>query len=114
MFAAFFIDTVNDMLKGLHVTGFSTGRHRTFPNNEVIVSTVIQKSGGTQFEAGWRLASLSGVIKVVDVYVQGASASGHFRDKISRSTTTNISGNISKLKRALKKSQTLQVVQANM
>ena len=96
------------------IQAFDTGRSRTYPNNEVVVGTVISKSDGPKFEAGWRLASNAGTIKVVDIYVQGASAAGHFRDKISRSTTTNISGNISKLKKMLGGSQTLGIVQASM
>ncbi len=114
LFAAHFIDTLNEMLQGLDVIGFSTGRSRTYPNNEVIVATVIDKADGPKFEAGWRLTSKGGTLKVVDIYVQGASAAGHFRDRMASSTQTNISGNITKLQVELAGSQTLQVVQAFM
>lgn len=114
LFAASFIDTLNEMIQGLDVTGFTTGRTRTYPNNEVVVATVIDKAEGPKFEAGWRLASKGGTLKVVDIYVQGASAAGHFRDRMASSTQTNISGNIAKLKSELAGSQTLQVVQAHM
>jgi ABC-type transporter MlaC component len=114
LFAAYFIDTVNGMIGGLKVSAFATGRARSYPNNEVIVETVIDKSDSQKIEAGWRLASNGGVLKIVDVYVMRASATGHFRDKISRSSSTSISGNISKLKQKLNGSQTLQVVQQHM
>lgn len=114
LFAAHFINTFNEMIQGLEVSGFSTGRSRIYPNNEVIVATVIDKTDGLKFEAGWRLASAGGVLKVVDVYVQGASATGHFRDRIAESTQTSISGNITRLKSSLEGTQTLQVVLANM
>ena len=114
LFAAHFINTLNKMIQGLEVTGFSTGRSRTYPNNEVVVATVIDKADGPKFEAGWRLASKGGTLKVVDIYVQGASAAGHFRDRMASSTQTSISGNITKLKGELAGSQTLQVVQAHM
>lgn len=114
LFAAYFIDTVSGLIKGLDVTGFATGRSRTYPDNEVIVATVLEKADGTRFEAGWRLSSSDGVLKVVDIYIQGASAAGHFRDKLARSTQTSISGNITKLKTTLAGSQTLRVVLAQM
>jgi len=114
LFAAHFINTLNGMIEGLEVTGFTTGRSRIYPNNEVIVATVIDKADGPKFEAGWRLASSDGTLKVVDIYVQGASATGHFRDRIASSTQTSISGNISKLQQELAGSLTLQVVQAHM
>ncbi len=114
LFAARFIDTLNEMIQGLDVTGFTTGRSRTYPNNEVIVATVIDKADGPKFEAGWRLASKGGALKVVDIYVAGASAAGHFRDRIASSTHTSISGNIAKLRSERAGSQTLQVVQAQM
>ncbi len=114
LFAAYFIDTVSGLIQGLEVTGFATGRSRTYPDNEVVVATVLDKADGTKFEASWRLASSGGVLKVVDIYIEGASAAGHFRDKLARSTQSNISGNITKLKTTLAGSQTLQVVLAQM
>ncbi|MEZ5648609.1 MAG: ABC transporter substrate-binding protein [Alphaproteobacteria bacterium] len=114
LFAAYFINTVNEMLKGLDVTSFTVGRVKVQPNQEVIVDTSIQKSDGQTIEAGWRLQSTAGVLKVVDVYVQGASAAGHFQDRMKQSTQTSVKGQNDRLKQVLANSPTLQVVSATM
>ena len=114
LFAAYFINTVNEMLKGLNVTAFTVGRVKVQPNQEVIVDTTIQKSDGQAIEAGWRLQSAGGVLKVVDVYVQGASAAGHFQDRMKQSTQTSVKGQNDRLKQVLANSPTLQVVSASL
>ena len=102
------------MIGGLHVTSFNVGQNKVFPDNEVLVATAIEQSNANKLEAGWRLALNEESLKIVDVYVQQYSATGHFNDKISRGTQTNISGIISKLKNQLEGSSTLKTVASRM
>jgi ABC-type transporter MlaC component len=114
-FAAYFIDTVVGMLNGLQVTGFKIGKIRTYPNREVVVSTKIGKGDGKAFDAGWRLAAEDGIVKIVDILVEGASAAGHFRNQIAHGTqSSNIKGNTKKLEAQLKDSLTVDIVQSSM
>jgi ABC-type transporter MlaC component len=114
-FAAYFIDTVIGMLNDLQFTGFEIGDTKTYPNEEVAVTTQIAKSDGETLETGWRLASNAGALKIIDVIVKGASAADHFRNQIAHGTqSSNIKGNVQKLQAQLKDSQTLSVVEANL
>jgi ABC-type transporter MlaC component len=114
-FAAYFIDTVIDLLEGLDVTGFQLGRFRSYPNKEVEVSAEVAKAEGVTIETDWRLSSDDGVVKVVDVIVENTSAAEHFRNLIARGTqSSNIKGNIDKLKELLKDSPTLAIVEQKL
>ncbi len=101
LFACFFIDKVLTMIDGLELEAYQVGRAQTMPDNEVIVAVDVQKADGTKLSTGWRLTRAEGVLSVVDINVEGASAVGHFRDQMSRGTSTNITGNIQKLKQLI-------------
>ena len=114
LFACFFIDTVVDMLQGLELSSYAVGRSKTMPNNEVVVAVQVNKADGTSLDTGWRVVGHGEKLAVVDINVQGASAVGHFRDKMGRSTTQNIVGQIDKLKRDVGGSATMQIVREKM
>ena len=113
LFATFFIDTVIDMLKTVSITEQRIGQIREFPNGEVIVSTLIVQSTGDNLDTGWRISNRTGDLKIVDVTVKGASAVGHFRDRMATGTAQNISGQIQRLTQVNSGSPTQAVVNAN-
>ncbi len=114
LFACFFIDKVLTMIDGLELEGYQVGRAQTMPDNEVIVAVKVEKSDGTKLSTGWRLTRADGALSVVDINVEGASAVGHFRDQMSRGTSTNITGNIQKLKQLIGANPIMDLVRARM
>lgn len=84
LFAAHFIDVANERISNTKPLGFNITSAKHLPNDDVVVNTAIQFEAEEAFEAGWRVRNHKNRgYKIVDVYVQGASAAMHFRNQFS-------------------------------
>ncbi len=115
LFAAHFMDIATDILKDADPSGFSITSAKLFPNNDVLVKTAIFDKSGNDVEAGWLVRKHSVGHKIVDVFVQGASAAQHFRNRYADWLgKAGVSGMISKLQGLTKNSPHLALVQNDM
>ncbi|MDJ0897039.1 MAG: ABC transporter substrate-binding protein [Alphaproteobacteria bacterium] len=115
LFAVHFIDIATDTLKEADPNGFSITSAKLFPNNDVLVKTAISYETGDNFEAGWRVRRRGGGHKIVDVFVQGASAAQHFRNRFADWLgKAGVSGMITKLEGLTKDSPHLALVRNDL
>ncbi len=84
LFAAHFIDVANERISNTKPLGFNITSAKHLPNDDVVVNTAIKFEAEEAFEAGWRVRNHKNRgYKIVDVYVQGASAAMHFRNQFA-------------------------------
>ncbi len=115
LFAAHFIDIAADNLKEADPSGFSITSAKVFPNSDVLVETAISYVTGDNFEAGWRVRRHGAGHKIVDVFVQGASAAQHFRNQFADWLgKAGVSGMITKLEGMTKGSPHLALVRTGL
>lgn len=105
LFAIYFIDVAVGQIDATNATGFSIIGSSLLPNGDVIVKTRIDVESGKAFEPGWRVRVSDQDLRIVDVFIEGASASMHFRNRFENwLNAAGIPGMISKLEGMTKNS----------
>ncbi len=84
LLAAEIVNKASDRLRDAEVTGFTVGKARLMPNQDVIVKAVIEISGKDPIKTGWRVARRGGGLKIVDIEMQGHSLRIHYMNKFER------------------------------
>lgn len=115
LFTAHFIDVALQQLADTDATQFAILSTKQLPNGDVMVMTKIEVVGDPQpWEAGWRVRPDGAKPKIVDVFVQGASAGMHFRNRFQDWLgKAGVDGMIEKLRSLTKGSPNLALVSAN-
>ncbi len=84
LLAAEVVNKASDRLRDAEVTGFTVGKARLMPNQDVVVKAVIEISGKDPIKTGWRVAGRGDGLKIVDIEMQGHSLRIHYMNKFKR------------------------------
>lgn len=105
LFAVYFIDVAVGQIDATNATGFTILGSNVLPNGDVIVKTRIDVESGKAFEPGWRVRVGDQDMRIVDVFIEGASASMHFRNRFENwLSAAGVAGMITKLEGMTKNS----------
>ncbi len=84
LLAADIVNKASDRLRDAEVTGFTVGKARLMPNQDVMVKAVIEIFGKDPIKTGWRVAGRGDGLKIVDIEMQGHSLRIHFMNRFER------------------------------
>ncbi|MFQ5953458.1 MAG: ABC transporter substrate-binding protein, partial [Kiloniellales bacterium] len=84
LLAALVVNNAAERLRELAVTGITVGKARALPNQDVLVKAEIEIGEKEPMKLGWRIADRDGVLKIVDIEVDGYSLRIHFQNLFER------------------------------
>lgn len=84
LLAADIVNKASDRLRDAEVTGFTVGKARLMPDQDVMVKAVIEISGKDPIKTGWRVAERGDGLKIVDIKMQGYSLRIHYMNWFER------------------------------
>ncbi len=90
LFTAFFIEEILEQFNTVPVTDFAIDEIDTLADGDVVVDSEVFFADGDSFSAGWRVRSLDGKPRIVDVLFMGFSVVNHFSGKLERRSRGSI------------------------
>lgn len=84
LLAADVVNKASDRLRDAEVTGFTVGKARLMPDQDVMVKAVIEISGKDPINTGWRVSERGDGLTIVDIKMQGYSLRIHYMNWFER------------------------------
>ncbi len=83
LFRGFMVKSYTGYLSGLEGTSFEITQAIPIGEQDILVTTRIDRAAGTAVEAGWRVRAIEGSHKIIDVVVEGVSMAATQRQEFS-------------------------------